>query len=345
MRDGDILIVKGNEVRSVLTGQEQELLRVVRSAYVAHALGKSSLPHSTFLTFPEGPQNRIIALPAYLGDGFDIAGVKWISSFPGNLDLGFERASAVLILNSMETGRPQAIIESSIISAKRTAVSAALAAQCLLKGKSVERVGMVGGGVINFEIVRFLQAACPDCKSFVLFDLDEKRGQHFKEQCLQTFEHIEVDLAGNVQTVLSAAPLISIATTASKPHLFDLSKCAPGTTILHISLRDLSPEIILSCDNVVDDINHVCRAQTSVHLAEQLAGHRDFIRCTLADILMGAAPEKSDEQSITIFSPFGLGILDIAVGKLVLDLEVRQNRGMVVKSFLPTAWSDKIAKP
>jgi ornithine cyclodeaminase len=342
MRDGNILIIKGNEVRNVLTGQEQELLRVVRNAYVAHALGESSLPHSTFLTFPEGPQNRIIALPAYLGEGFDVAGVKWISSFPGNLSLGFDRASAILILNSMETGRPQAIIESSIISAKRTAVSAALAAQCLLEGKSAERVGLIGGGVINFEIVRFLQAACPDSKSFVLFDLDEKRARHFKEKCLQTFDDIEVDLAGAVQTVLGSAPLISIATTASKPHLFDLSECAPGTTILHISLRDLSPEVILSCDNVVDDIHHVCRAQTSVHLAEQYVGHRDFIRCTLADLLMGTAPWKADEQSITVFSPFGLGILDIAVGKLVCELGVGQNRGMVVESFLPTAWSDAV---
>ena len=342
MHDGDILIIKGSDVSAVLSGQEQELLGVVRSAYVAHALGESSLPHSTFLTFPEGPQNRIIALPAYLGEGFDVAGVKWISSFPGNLNLGFDRASAVLILNSAETGRPQAIIESSIISAKRTAVSAALAAQALLNGKGAERVGLIGGGVINFEIVRFLQAACSDCKSFVLFDLDEKRGRHFKEQCLLTFEHIEVDLARDVQTVLGAGPLISIATTASKPHLFDLSECAPGTTILHISLRDLSPEVIFSSDNVVDDVNHVCRAQTSVHLAEQLTGNRDFIRCTLADVLMGTAPEKADEQSVTVFSPFGLGILDIAVGKLVCDLGVGQNRGMIVESFLPTAWSGQI---
>jgi 2,3-diaminopropionate biosynthesis protein SbnB len=335
MRDGDLLILKWQEVAALLEGREAEIIEAVRAAYVAHAGGDSQLPHSLFLRFPDNAKNRIIALPAYLNHRGGIAGIKWVSSFPDNLSLGLDRASAVLVLNSTQTGRPEALIEGSLISAKRTAASAALAASYLHAGKRVDNVGIVGAGLINHEIVRFLLIAFPGLKNFTVYDLDPERSRQFKLKCEGAFDGIAVEPSPDIGGVLRSASLISFATTVARPHLHDLGECAPGSTILHVSLRDLSPEVILSCDNVVDDVDHVCRAETSVHLAEQVVGHRDFIRCALAEILMGNEPPRRDEERVAVFSPFGLGVLDIVLGKLVIDLAGEQGKGMVVSSFLP----------
>ena len=341
MDDGNIVILKAAEVRAVLAGRELELIEVVRTAYETHGEGDSSLPQSTFLRFPDQLRDRIVALPAYLGGGCRLAGIKWVSSFPENLHLGMDRASAVLILNSPQTGRPEAVLEGSVISAKRTAASAALAAQCLLRGNKVGCVGMIGCGLINFEIARFLLAVFPEVEAFLLFDKDEARAKQFENKCQRTFDQVGVEIATDVNAVLRNSSLISIATTAVTPHLSELRECPRGSAILHISLRDLTPDVILSCDNVVDDVDHVCRAQTSVHLAEHLVGHRDFIRCTLADILRGRAPARNGSEAVSVFSPFGLGVLDLAVGKLVRDLALQQGLETVIDSFLPGPWAEE----
>src|SRR5262245_15955944 len=241
-------------------------------------------------------------------------------------------------LNSVRTGLPEAILEGSVISAKRTAASAALAAKHLQQ-RPATTAGIIGCGLIGFEIVRFLLAACPEIRKVIIFDLLPERAQLFQEKCRTLFSQIEVSVVKNIEDVLQSAPLIAFATTATSPHVSDLSLCAPGSTILHVSLRDLSPEVILSCDNVVDDIDHVTRAQTSIHLAEQICGNRDFIRCTLGDILNGTAQPKVSDSAITIFSPFGLGVLDMTVGNLTFRLAIDAKAGTLINSFLPSPWT------
>lgn len=334
------LILGWQEVRALLDGREHEVVEAVREAYEIHGSGDSSLPHSIFLRFPEAPANRIIALPAYLGGDHDIAGLKWVASFPANLERGMDRASAVLILNSARTGRPEAIIEGSLISAQRTAASAALAARTLLDGEPVNAVGMIGCGPINLTVAQFLFHVWPEIRQLTVYDTQPSRAEYFVQKCRQGFGAVNVSIADEIETVLQRHTLVSFATTASEPHVRDLSACRPGSVILHVSLRDLSPEALLGCDNVVDDVDHVCRAQTSLHLAEQQVGHRDFIRCTLSDILRRLAPATPGDGRVTVFSPFGLGVLDLAVGQLVYRRALERDVGLRVESFLPRPWSD-----
>lgn len=341
MPKDDILLLSGSEVASLLYGREIEIIRTVKLAYEAHWRNNSALPHSTFLRFPDDERNRIIALPAYLGESFAVAGVKWISSFPGNVGTGMDRASAIIVLNSVADGRPEVILEGSIISAKRTAASAALAAGLLSGEKVVTKLGLIGLGLINYEIARFILAALRAVTSFIVYDLDASRAGQFARKCRDEFGDIEVTIAPDVETVLRNSPMISLATTAVKPHIHDCSMCSPGTVLLHVSLRDLAPEVILSGDNIVDDIDHVCRAQTSVHLAEQLAGNRSFIRCALGDMLAGNEAGRRDDDRIVVFSPFGLGILDLAVSALARARARELGLGITIPSFFPYNWMNR----
>jgi N-[(2S)-2-amino-2-carboxyethyl]-L-glutamate dehydrogenase len=101
--------------------------------------------------------------------------------------------------------------------------------------------------------------------------------------------------------------------------------------VLHVSLRDLAPEILLASTNIVDDVEHCLKADTSPHLVEQLTGNRDFLLGTLDDVMAGRVSVPTD--GTVVFSPFGLGVLDLAVGKFVYDEVARSGELHVVDDF------------
>lgn len=150
-------VISGAQVQRALHGRERRIVELVEATYRVHGAGDSVNPPSYFLRFPDRPSSRIIALPASIGGEARVDGLKWISSFPENVRAGIPRASAVLILNDPDTGYPFACLESSIISATRTAASAASAADRLSRDRPrPTRVGFFGVGLIARYIHTFL---------------------------------------------------------------------------------------------------------------------------------------------------------------------------------------------
>ena len=334
MLNNDILIIGAGEVEAALEGREESVLDAVKSAYETHSQGASSLPHSSFLRFPDSDKDRIICLPAYLGDNYQLAGVKWIASMPDNVARGMERASAVMILNDRLTGRPKAVVEGSIISKQRTAASAALASRVLANGEP-NAIGFVGCGPINLAVAQFLAVVWPKVSRFIAFDLDPVRAEGFGENLLANRPAATFSVASSLDELLSECQMVAFGTTAITPYLEDLDACPRGATILHVSLRDLSADTILSNHNIVDDLDHVNRAATSIHLASQQVGHTDFVHSSLGDMLLGKIDLPERDQRKLIFSPFGLGVLDLAVADLVMSTLAENGGGTKVRSFLP----------
>jgi ornithine cyclodeaminase len=323
-------VVSGTVARQVISESRQDIYQVVKAAYLAHESGQSVNPNSYFLRFPEKPSARIIALPAYLGGEHDVAGIKWIASFPDNVAHNVPRASAVLLLNDYATGYPFACLEASQISAARTAASCVLGAATLHGSTRAARVAVVGAGVIARNILDFFAAEQWQIGEFAVYDQVSGYADKLAAYSRETLG-IPATTTDSLDAAVREAEVVVLATTAAAPYITGTKAFSAGQTVLNISLRDIAPEVILASHNVVDDIDHCLTAQTSPHLAEQACGNRDFINGTLAEALLGKVEFGAAKPRV--FSPFGLGILDLAVGSFIHRRAVESGRTTPIDKF------------
>jgi 2,3-diaminopropionate biosynthesis protein SbnB len=323
-------VVPGATVKRVIDDNKTSVFDAVEAAYRLHGSGDTLNPDSYFLRYPDRPSARIIALPAHLGGAIQKSGIKWISSFPENRASNLARASAVLILNDATTGYPLACIEASLISATRTAASAALAAEHISPNPFKGTLGIIGTGVIARTTVQWLLFRNWEFGKISLYDVDRKEAEHFSKW-LRDQHGLEADIQDRSDGALSDSSLILFTTTASDPYLADENLLAHCPTVLHVSLRDICENVILASQNIVDDVDHCLKARTSLHLTELETGNRDFVSGTLVDVL--EKKFKLDHGRPRIFSPFGLGVLDLAVGNFVLEAAKLSGAAIALPDF------------
>jgi 2,3-diaminopropionate biosynthesis protein SbnB len=324
-------IITAESVNNIVNKNPNIIYEAVKTAYIRHGQNQTTNPPSCFLKFPDKEKSRIIALPASIMQNPRIVGIKWISSNPDNLTLGLKRASAVIILNDYETGYPIACLEGGIISALRTVYSAILVSNLLVISKRKKTIGIVGTGNISEQFINCLNQQDWKINVIKLFDLNPQACIKLKEKIDQINPKIKVEIIKKLKELITESELIFLSTTSPTPYITELSWLSHNPIILNISLRDLAPETLIASNNIVDDITHVLNANTSPHLAQQKYGHADFINCTVAQLINGYN-QFNNNQPI-IFSPMGMGILDLAVANYVYNTAKSSNLCVEIDNF------------
>jgi ornithine cyclodeaminase len=186
-------------------------------------------------------------------------------------------------------------------------------------------------GLIARYIHTFLAGTGWSFDEIGVHDLSADSAAGFRGYLERSGTASRITVHDSAEQLIRSSDLVVFATVAAQPHVSDLSWFEHNPLVLHVSLRDLAPEIVLAATNVVDDVEHCLKANTSPHLAEQLTGNRDFLLGTLDDVMAGRVTMPADRP--LVFSPFGLGVLDLAVGKYVYDEVVRSGGVHVVDDF------------
>jgi ornithine cyclodeaminase len=333
-------VITASTVSDILNKNTESLYQIIKDCYVMHDEGGCLIAPSGFLFFPHRPEARIIGLSAAIKPNQkkfkEMSGMKWIASYPKNILNNLPRASAVIILNHPETGFPIACIEGSLISATRTALSAVAGAEYLYnREKYCKSLGIIGTGFIAKNILKYLILLQWGLEEIHLYDTLPSSSKSFYEYAKSLNDNLKIFIHDSQDKVIQSSDLIIFATTERTPNIKDLDLFSHNPCVLHISLRDIASNVILNSINVVDDVEHILAAKTSVHLAyEDNNQDSSFIFASIGQMITGIRTLPSGRRHSIIYSPMGLGILDIAVSQFVYQQSVQSSTFIDIENFI-----------
>ncbi|WP_214749433.1 2,3-diaminopropionate biosynthesis protein SbnB [Exiguobacterium sp. s189] len=267
-----------------------------------------SQPIKPYLDF-NNPQNRIIAMPARVGNDRDgIAGIKWIASFPDNLNKGIPRANSLTVLNDTDTGQVLSIINTSVISSIRTAsVTGSVMKDYFGKEESTGLTGLIiGYGPIGQRHLSMISEMFSErFDRIYIYDKyrvdEEKIPENIKSK---------VRIVSNYEDGFELSDVVITCTTSSKGYI----KTAPkkGSFHLNVSLRDYDTSMQKYFDVIIVDLwDEVCRANTDIELMSQYNGLSKENVIEIPDVKFIDYKNKT-----TFFNPMGMASFDIKIGEL-----------------------------
>lgn len=287
----------------------QMLIDIIKDVIRIDDEGDCAFPLKPYLRFGD-PGNRIIAMPAYVGGSFDLAGIKWIASFPLNHLHGLPRAHNTVILNDTETGKPLALLNSGMLSGLRTAAVSGVMLQAYTEARQPAglKLGIIGWGPIGrFHLDMCAAVLGGKLKEVILHDL---RGID-PETVPADLRDITV-ITDDWRDAYHHADVIATCTVSPERYIDEAP--GEGKLLLGVSLRDYIPESVADIKTiVVDDWDEVCRENTDVEQLHLRYGLQSSDVCTLGDVVCRGALFRREAAGTVYFNPMGLAIFDIGV--------------------------------
>jgi ornithine cyclodeaminase len=275
-------------------------------------------PPRSFFT-PNDDASCVLIMPAWKTK--EVFGVKLVSVWPSNKDIGSPTVSAVYVLLSCENGMPLAVIDGTELTLRRTAAAAALAAS-LLARKNSQTLAMLGTGALSVPLVQ-AHASVMHFKNILIWGRQKNKALSVVAELKNL--GIESTYSEDLSATLNKADVVAAATTATEP--FIISKwLKPGTHLGLIGaftpqMAEAEPALMSKVQIFADNRSAVLEKGGEILQAiNQGIISPSSIEGELSEL--ASAPTRSwrnNDQAITVFKSVGFASLDLIAAELVFQ--------------------------
>ena len=320
------------QIRDLL--KQGDVLAAVRKAFVMHMRGETICPPAGELLFSEPPGDCHIKYGHLKDDDFFI--VKLATGFYNNPQLGLPTNNGLVAVLSKLTGETLAIFDDQgWLTSWRTAASGVIAAQIgAPSGK--KRLGIIGAGH-QAELQAMWIVQNMDIEDVVIWGRSLEKAQALCTK-LKGMD-IHANPVTDIKDVFDVCRLVVTCTPSSEP-LVRAEYVQPGTHIVALGAdsegkQEVAEAVLGIADIVyVDDVKQSSSYGELSHAVKAGKVSLDVV-FTIGEALSGAAPQRSNNDQITIADLTGLAAHDIAMAGLLLQRS--QHITKLAGQFIETA--------
>ena len=321
-------------------------IEVVAEALRLHARGETILPHKPTIRWSddldsEERDGRIMAMPAYVGGSFDVAGLKWIPSVPTNPTRGLPRGIGLILLTSRETGVPQSARGAPGQHDEAGREHAAFRVRPTNEGLEFADAPVPerADGLIEDAQLLALEHELSGLREVRVFDVSADRAEAFCRRAAERRPSVRFTVAASAREACAGADVIVPVTVAREPYI-EPSWLAPGSLFVSISSLDPTIDVIrqadlLVCDDWEHETGHAARPFARA-VAESAVAREQVIE--LGELLIGAKPGRRSEDQRVFVSPVGLAVEDVAAAHRVWTHAVEQGIGTSLELWRTPTW-------
>ena len=290
-----------------------EVINLVENGLREHGKGLVENPPKPGIH--ASPDSFIHAMPAYFKN-LGMGGIKWVSGYPANREIGLPQIIGLIILNDMKTGAPVCIMDGTWITAARTAaVSAVTAKYCARKDSKV--VGVIGTGVQGRQNLIALKIVLPNVSKAKIFDINRESAIRCRDE-LAPQTGIEITVCESVEDVAKGSDIIVTATQRLAKPLIKNEWFGSGCLGMGLEAsRAWHGDAILNADKFVTD-----DWEQTKHFKSQGAFPDGLpkLYAELGEIVAGKKPGREDEKERILAINIGLALSDIIVANHIYEM-------------------------
>lgn len=335
---------------------EDLLITLNKGDYVMAGVNHNS--HGAQVIFPDDPQfegmpknaddRRFMAMPAYLGGKYQMAGMKWYGSNCENKASGLPRSILMMMLNDKDTGAPLALMSANLVSCYRTGAIPGVGAK-YLAGKDSETVTIIGPGVMGRTCLLAFLSVCPKITTVKVKGRGQRSLHAFEEfvkkECPQIQQVIVCD---SMEEAVKDSDIICVTSTAPVKEI-DFPYIAEdwvkkGALICLPSAARFDDDFLINrCKKVVDNYKlyeawaeefpypsyemvQIIGSKFTDYLHEGRIQREDIV--DIADIINKKHPGRESDDEIIVYSVGGMPVEDIAWGGTVYRNALKEGIGV-----------------